>query len=831
MWKAETTVRDNIVGWFVEESRSASTCEFPTDLHPELIDMLIKSGINSLYSHQIEAWHSIKAGEHSVIVTGTASGKSLAYNLPILDNLITDEETTALYLFPTKALTGDQYAGLSTIIPSHRGPREMTIPHIPIAVYDGDTPTAKRSKMRGSARILLSNPDMVHLAILPYHTSWERFFRGLRYVIVDEIHTYRGVFGSHFANVVRRLKRIAAHYGSQPIFVMTSATISNPQELANRLIEDDVKVISKDGSPRGERHFVLYNPPLIYPELGIRRSSAAESVRLAEDLLAYNVQSILFARTRRVVEILVKELHDRQPHQKKRIRGYRSGYLPHQRRAIEQELRSGEARLVAATNALELGIDIGSMEAIVMVGYPGTLAAARQQLGRSGRKSGSSLGVLVASSSPLDQFLIHHPEYLLERSPEKAFINPDNLLILLAHLKCAVYELPMRKGDVFGDVEIEVINALIDAIESVGELFQANDRYHWIASEYPASSFSLRSVSEGRVVLRVQNEEADYSIGEIDRQSAYWMVHPNAIYLHDGSTYLVTDLNLEEGVAFLQASNPDYFTEPRREVRIDLLAVSQSCEVMGGEIHWGEVMVTTQVIGYRRVMWYPREVISEEQLEMPEVQLHTTAFWFTVNQKAVEQLREQGYWSNDHNRYGSSWPSIRIAVLERDNHLCQSCGIPEGMRAHHVHHKIPFRQFQSSEMANRLENLVTLCASCHQQAESVVRMRSGLSGLGYAFHHIAPVFLMCDSGDLNVLTESQSGLTEGAPTVVLYEQIPAGIGLSEQLYHLYSEIISSALGLIERCECKDGCPACVGPAGDQGLGGKVDALELLKVLR
>ena len=448
---------------------------------------------------------------------------------------------------------------------------------------------------------------MLHLGILPHHTLWAEFIKNLDFIIIDEIHYYRGVFGSQVANVIRRLKRIARFYGATPQFIMTSATIANPGEHAERLVESPVRVIEQDGAPRGKRYFLLYNPPIVQPELGIRRSSASEAVRLASDLTAYDIQTILFGRARRTVEMILKYLQNQAPDRADRYHAYRSGYLPKQRRAIERSLREGEASAVVATNALELGIDIGNLDASILVGYPGSIAAARQQAGRAGRRSGASLAVMVASSSPLDQFLMKHPEYLLERSPEKALINPDNLLILLSHIRCASFELPFRIGEAFGNVPAELLQSMLQFLEESGELHISTGRYFWMADKYPANGLSLRSAGGDKVLLQTMDEDRLITIGEVDQASSLWMVHPQAIYLHEGQSFRVDELDLENHRAQLSVTGEDYYTEPHTKVDIKKLSVIRQHGSEFCQTDYGEIQVTATVTGYRKIRWFTHE--------------------------------------------------------------------------------------------------------------------------------------------------------------------------------------------------------------------------------
>ena len=839
-WKREQDTAPNIVTWRTMPARPSQTYPFPADLPATVKQTLIAAGIHSLYSHQLEAWSHSRAGENIILATSTASGKTLAYNLPVFATLFQNNEARALYLFPTKALTQDQLSNLQSLISRFHFPSEPTNVQLSTspgaAIYDGDTPQSARLPIRRNARIVLSNPDMLHTGILPHHTSWADFFTHLKFVVIDEMHTYRGVFGSHVANVLRRLKRVARFYGANPQFILTSATIGNPKELAEGLIEEPVHLIDNDGSARGPRHFIIYNPPLTDESLGLRKSSLLEGVRLAQDLLRNDIQSVVFARSRRSVEIVLKYLQEspspngRGVRGEGEIRGYRSGYLPHQRREIEKGLRDGSVKIVVATNALELGIDIGGLGAAILVGYPGTVASARQQAGRAGRGLESAVAVMVASASPIDQFLAHHPEYFFERSPEQALVNPDHLLILLEHLRCAMFELPFKKGESFGRLSGEQLGEFLDFMISNSEAHLSNEKYYWMSDQYPAANISLRSASPQSVVLQTTLDDRPLTIGTVDGESATWMTHPGAIYLHEAQSYFVDELNLEEHIARLRPIESDYYTESLRVTHITVLSETAQAAVLGGEKRWGELQVTTQVTGFRKRRWYTHENLGEEALDLPPSDLQTTGYWLSLSEETVTRLRETGAWSNDPNNYGPEWARIRERVRARDGYKCQVCGMPETTRQHDVHHKIPFRAFTSLAEANRLENLTTLCASCHHKVEQNVRMRSGLAGLAYVLGNLAPLFLMCDTGDLGSHIEPVENQTFGEPTVVLYDLVPAGIGFSQKLFELHNELIDRALELVSACACTDGCPSCVGPGGENGYGGKDEALAILKEL-
>jgi DEAD/DEAH box helicase domain-containing protein len=846
VWQTDQLTAPNFAVWHTMPGHPADMHPFPEDLHPKLVEALKARGIRSLYSHQVEAWIHARAGENVVLATGTASGKTLAYHLPVLAALLEEPESRALYLFPTKALTQDQLSGLNVF--------QSRLPDLKSAIYDGDTPQSHRPAIRKNANILFTNPDMLHTGILPHHTNWADFFRNLKVVVIDEMHTYRGVFGSHVANVLRRLKRVAAHYGASPQFILTSATIGNPQVLAERLIEAAVTLVDRDGSSRGPRYFLVYNPPVIDESIGLRKSSLLEGVRLTQDLLEQGVQTVMFARSRHSVEILLRYLQeetrahaggeDSQDIQKSQtkatspaesLRGYRSGYLPGQRRQIEKGLREGSVRAVVATNALELGIDIGGLGAAVLVGYPGTIASAWQQAGRAGRGDDLALAVMVASANPLDQFLAHHPDYFFGRSPEQALINPDHLLILLNHLRCAMFELPFKKGETFGSLPAATVEEVLGFLVENREAHFSQDKYFWMADAYPAAGLSLRSASPDNVVLQVEDGGSPWTLGNVDLASAPWMVHPHAVYLHEGQQYFVQELNLETSLATLIPVSLDYFTEPQRQTEVKILGVSDQIQVPGGQKGWGEIQVTLQVAGFRKLRWFTRENLGMEPLDLPPTEFQTTGYWLTISEETVKALSKEGLWTNAPNDYGPDWPGLRERVRARDGYRCQLCGRPENGKQHDVHHKIPFRMFRDEhgrilrDQANRMENLVTLCPECHHKAEQNVRVRSGLAGLGSVLGQLAPLFLMCDPGDLGLHTDP-SPATLGSPCVVIYDDVPAGIGFSQKLYELHEELMRRSLELVQECECEDGCPSCVGPAGENGVGGKTETLAILREL-
>jgi len=799
--------------------------DFPAGLDQDLIFGLASQNIKALYSHQSESWDLVQNKKNIVIVTGTASGKTLAYNLPVLDKMLKASEARALYLFPTKALAHDQVNELENLMNVMPNEKKITV-----KAYDGDTPKSARPKVRRNSRIILSNPDMLHAGILPHHTRWEEFFRNLKYVVIDEIHTYRGVFGSHVSNVLRRLKRIAKFYGSSPSFILTSATIGNPTELAQKLIEEEVALVDRDGAPRGPKYFLLYNPPVVDEDLGIRRSVMQESVRLTNDLISYGVQTILFGRARRSVEVMLNYLRESSSLPEESVRGYRSGYLPSERREIEKGLRDGDVRAVVATNALELGIDIGGMDAAVLAGYPGSIAASWQQAGRAGRKLEPSLAIMAASASPLDQFLIKHPDFFFGSSPEQALINPDNLLILLGHIRCAAFELPFQVGEGFGNILNDVVSEYMQLLEERQEIHESKGKYFWTSSDYPSQGISLRSASPNTVTLHAESEDGWKLIGDVDSASADWLVHPESVYIHEGTNYVVDELDLDQHIAYLRPARVDYFTQPRRTSNVVMENEISRTMMLGGEKGYGEITVISRVTGYMKVEWHTHRNLGMGMLDMPEHELNTTGYWFSLSEDTIGKLEDEGLWNSSPNQYGPNWGAQKDSARKRDDFRCQMCSEQESGKAHDVHHKIPFRSFLNIDEANNLNNLITLCSSCHRLAESVVRVRTGLSGLAFTLGHLAPLFLMCDSADIGVHSDAQSPLVGGKPIVVIYDHIPAGIGFSERLYEIHDEMMNRAYELVSSCKCQDGCPSCVGPGGEEGTGGKQEVLALLKIL-
>ncbi len=601
-------------------SRPARFGQWPSGLDERIVSALSRRGIDRPYTHQADAIERILRGENCVIVTPTASGKTLCYNLPVLNAILGNADTRALYLFPTKALAQDQLAELQGLVD------RLTF-GVKTYTYDGDTPANARRAVRQAGHIVITNPDMLHTGILPNHTQWHRLFANLRFVVIDEMHIYRGVFGSHVANVVRRLKRICHHYGSSPQFVLASASIANPESLARQLIGDDVSVVTDSGAPVGEKHVIFYNPPVVNRALGIRAGSVATARRLAVQTIANRIHTIVFARSRLSVEVLLRYLRQEaaQAHlPEEAIQGYRGGYLPNERRAIERGLRDGRVLAVVSTNALELGIDIGSLDACIIVGYPGTIASTWQQIGRVGRRDTPSLAVLIASSTPLDQFVITHPDYLFEASVESGLMNPDNLLILASHVKCAAFELPFRDGEEFGALPIQT---LLQHLAEQRILFHSGDSWFWTAESFPAQEVSLRTAASENVVIVDQTDPNSVRvIGEMDRPSAATMLHDEAIYLHGGRQYEVLRLDWKEKKAYVRQVDVDYFTDANLAVRVAVL--DQFARETSRA--WGEVSVTFLATIFKKIKLETHENVGWGKIRLPEDTFHTTAYWLTL---------------------------------------------------------------------------------------------------------------------------------------------------------------------------------------------------------
>jgi DEAD/DEAH box helicase domain-containing protein len=620
------TLRNNrsfmghVTVWETLPARPARYGPWPAGIDERLVTALRERGIAELYLHQSQSIEAALAGRHTVVVTPTASGKTMCYNLPVLTAVLQNPAARALYLFPTKALAQDQVVEVKSLA-------ERLGAEIRSYVYDGDTPPAIRQACRQAGHIVITNPDMLHTGILPHHTKWVKLFENLTYIVIDELHQYRGVFGSHLANVIRRLRRICDFYGSRPIFLCSSATIANPQELAERLIGEPVQLVDQNGAPSGEKHFLFYNPPLVGRD-GVREPVIRASSRIGSDLLKNDVQTILFARSRRNVELLTTYLRERTGSARaKRVMGYRGGYRPNERRQIEAGLRNGEILGVVSTNALELGIDIGQLQACVMCGYPGTIASAWQQAGRAGRRSATALTILVSSAAPLDQYIIAHPEYFFERPPELGLVNPDNLLILISHLKCAAFELPFADGEQFG---VGTTGEMLAYLEEEQILRHTGGKWHWSAENFPAENISLRSVDAENIVIIDQTEPAHKVLGEIDQLGAMTMLHTNAIYLHQGQQHHVDRLDWGEKKAYVHAVDVDYYTDANLAVTIKPLDVLKQKQELGFDVTFGEVMTAAKATIFKKIRLHTHENMGWGEIHLPEYEMHTAAYWVSL---------------------------------------------------------------------------------------------------------------------------------------------------------------------------------------------------------
>jgi len=829
-------------------ARAASLVPFPEDLAPRLMDVLRSRELKSLYSHQATTFRLAREGKNAVVVTPTASGKTLCYNLPILNALVEDPNARALYLFPTKALSQDQLVELNRWT-------EKLGDEIRTFTYDGDTPQDARRAIRSRGNLVITNPDMLHTGILPHHTKWERMFEDLRYVVIDELHTYRGVFGSHLANVLRRLKRIARFYGSRPQFICTSATIANPAELAAKLIEEEVTLVDENGAPAGEKYFVFYNPPVVNPQLGIRRSYLNETRRISRTFLDRGLETIIFANSRLATEILVtylKEDFARRPIGPDAIRGYRGGYLPLERRGIERDLREGRLLGVVATNALELGIDIGSLDVAVLAAYPGTIASTWQRAGRAGRRRGTSAAVLVASSAPLDQFMVQNPDYFFGRSPEHGLINPDNLQILLNHLKCAAFELPLRDDERFGPLDLKL---LCQHLQEVGFLHHTSDGWHWVSESYPADAISLRSISSDNFVI-VDNTSGPRVIGEVDFPSALTTVHEKAIYLQDGQQYHVERLDYDDRKAYVHRVESDYFTDAISYTKIKILETFDTAAVEGNresgvgsresgkrsqesgvrsqneEDHsrlptpysplprknHGEVQVNTQVVGFKKIKFGTMENVGAGQLTLPEQEMHTTAYWLTLAHEMMETLPYDSTERQDGvHGLANAMQAIGTLLLMCD---ARDLGVAVGENGE-----------QKAEGSRQKAEKRSQKSEVRSQNEEERRKESGdrsQNEEGSAAEFRVSKFDLRESRTPKPESRIPTAFFE--PNIYLYDKYPGGIGFSEPLFRLSQTLLDNTRKLIANCPCEAGCPSCVGPVGEVGEKGKEVALTILRVI-
>lgn len=626
-WKVEPEMMERIYHWHTKPEKPASHADFPEAMHDSLKQALRKKGIEQLYTHQRQAFDLAQAGNSFTAVTPTASGKSYCYHLPVLHKILNDPNARALYLFPTKALAQDQKSDLHDLI-------EKTEQSILSYTYDGDTSPSIRTKVRKAGQIVMTNPDMLHSGILPHHTKWVSLFENLHYIVIDELHTYKGVFGTHVAHVIRRLKRICNFYGSDPVFICTSATIANPKQLAESLTNTDHELIDQNGAPAGKKHILFYNPPIVHPTFGVRRSAVLEVRDLATYLVKQGVQTIVFAKSRVRVEMLVTYLNEITKYklQDESIKGYRGGYLPSERRAIEKGLRDGSIQCVVSTNALELGVDIGQLQACIMTGYPGNIASAWQQAGRAGRRQDESLVVYVAQSTALDQYIINHPEYLLDQSPEEARIHPENIIILMDHLKCASFELPFSTDDMYGEFDVQ---SLLEYLQEEGVLVRTSDRWHWMSDRFPAHDISLRSATQENVVIVDQSVPADTKvIGEMDRFSAMTLLHEEAIYLHQGTQFQVEILDWEEKKAYVREVDVDYFTDANLAIELKVISEDKHRKLHQSNLYYGDVAVLAMPTIFKKIRFDTHDNIGSGPISLPAEELHTSSTWLSFDKPA-----------------------------------------------------------------------------------------------------------------------------------------------------------------------------------------------------
>jgi DEAD/DEAH box helicase domain-containing protein len=714
-------------------------------LADSLVRLLAARGIEQLYCHQVAALEAARAGRDLVVVTGTASGKTLCYNLPILESAIS-EGGRALYLFPTKALAQDQLKGLLELVSADAEVARAVRP----GVYDGDTPTAQRRRIRGEANLVLSNPDMLHASVLPYHPKWAAFFAELRYVVVDEVHTYRGIIGAHVSAVLRRLMRVCEHYGSRPVFLAASATIANPGELTSRLLGREVEVIDDDGSPRGRKYFALWNPSPLGNDSLARRSANDDAVVWMVEALQAGGQALAFTRTRQAAELIHRytreELAAAHSPLADKVRAYRGGYLPNERRQIEQDLFNGNLRGVAATNALELGIDVGSLDVALLVNYPGTIASSWQQAGRSGRRHDESLAVLLAGNDPVDQYLLRHPEYFFSQSPEHAVVDPNNPYVLAKHLPAAAFELPLKPdGDLdrFGTLAPPIAGALSDQ----GVIANVKDQYYFAGGQNPAIGVSLRHMSDNTFSIVLMERDAKLPsnacglaqppapnhavIANVDAISAPELVYPEAVYLHNGETYLVRELDLLGKVAYVERREIDYYTQAVLESNVRITGERDTnLAFPRALLGYGDVDVAWQTVAFKKIKFATRENIGLGPVDIPAQNLLTTAVWLAPDDVTRAEMKSAG--------------------------------------------------LRASEGVVGLRNLAVVAL---------------------------PLVAMCDSRDLGGIVDSKN---LGRTTMILYDRYPGGLGYSERGFANMPQLLAICLEMVRDCPCDDGCPSCVG---------------------
>jgi len=726
--------------------------DFPTDLDERIVNILKNRGINRLYSHQAEVWKVVNNNKNVVVVTPTASGKTLCYNLPCLHALLNDESARCLYLFPTKALSQDQQTELNEFSAGENGL------NLKIATYDGDTPESLRISARDSGRIVISNPDMLHAGVLPNHPKWIKFFSSLKYIVIDEAHAYRGVMGSHVANVIRRLRRVAAFYGAKPQFILCSATIANPAQHASALIGQDVELVDKNGAPRGEKHIVLYNPPMddknrssSGQEMEKRLSVETESRRWMLALLKIGIKTILFAHSRIRTEVVASYVNDDlknifTDNSRIRVEAYRGGFLPNERREIEKGLREGDIHGVVSTNALELGIDIGGLDASVVAGFPGSFNSFWQQSGRAGRRGGTSVSVFIANMSPVDQYIVNYPDWFFRKTSEEAHIDPDNVYILTDHVKCACFELPFTDEELEGSgaegfaVYAQNAKDALEYLEEAGIVRHTSGKWHWADRSYPAESISLRSAGADNIVIIDVTNGRNIVIGEMDRPSAKEMIFLNAVYIHRGKQYMVELLDIENKKCHVREADVNYYTDGVTKTDIQVLSEDEKIVYSAGEGELCDVLVRTQVTKFKKIKFGDEQNLGYGDINLSEEEIQTRSFTMlfppeSAGGKVFSQMDEYG-------------------------------------------------------------------------------IGAALSGTGTLIRNIAPLFLLCDRRDLGI-AERVRDPHFGVPALYVYDKYPGGTGLTESLAHRIEPLLGAILEAIESCPCKSGCPSCVGIRGNK----------------
>ena len=775
-------LRENIEYVHRITGSTGKTTNFPDNLLPEIKAVLQRRGISSLYAHQAEAWQYAENQQDFAVVTPTASGKTLTYNLPVLQEMINHPSSKALYLFPTKALSQDQMNEIHELI-------TLLEKDIKVYTFDGDTPANARQAIRKQGNIVVTNPDMLHQGIMPHHTKWMQFFQNLKFVVIDEMHIYRGVFGSHMTNVIRRLRRLCKFYRSDPLFILCSATIANPKEHAEKLIEKPVQLIDQSGAPLSPKTIYFYNPPVVNQELGIRASYIKQTRYLANLLIQKKIQTIVFALSRLNVEVLTKYLKDdfesdrEALAQPEKIAGYRGGYLPNRRREIEKGIREGTIRGVISTNALELGIDIGGLDAAILAGYPGSIASTWQQFGRAGRSGQQAYGIFVARSNPVDQFLMKYPDYFFSRSPEHARINPDNLMILVDHIKCAAFELPFEVDETFGTVGWEDLKEILKFLVEGGILHRSGDRWYWSEDVYPAADVNLRRIPEGNFVV-VETDNRNKTIAEVDYSAAAMTIYPDAIYLASGEQYIVDELDWDGRKAYVRRTDSDYYTDSIDYTNVKVLSDDEKRESGVVTVFKGEVQVVTRIVGFKKIKFYTMENVGYGKINLPDLEMATTAYWFTIPEYALKQL-----------------PYSRAEIIDGILGISQALHSVATLKimseAHDIHRAVGDKSSEWFAMNTITERGIYTPATPESPS-----------------HKLNP-----------------DELTKFQPTIFIYDNYPGGIGFTPLLYDSHEELLKNTLQLISTCTCPDGCPSCVGPANEVGRKSKQIAIEILALVR